>query len=109
MIRKLELNDEEDALSLQCNEQFDDSFEKKSAADANKDDMDEIQFIGERFKETKPNVDLLKPLETEEDRESKEIKLKTNEFGMVELEDLGLGLKKKVPTKYLLKSYNQFL
>ena len=80
MIRKLELNDEEDALSLQCNEQFDDSFEKKSAADANKDDMDEIQFIGERFKETKPNVDLLKPLETEEDRESKEIKLKVKKL-----------------------------
>ena len=38
----------------------------------------------------------MKPLDAVEEDENKDIKTRRNEFGMLEMEDLGLGLKKKV-------------
>ena len=97
--RKLELNDEEDEndLSLECNEEieeFDDSYEKKEEIEEETVNDDEPKTL--KTNEEKSNVNLLKPLDAVEEDENKDIKTRRNEFGMLEMEDLGLGLKKKV-------------
>ena len=115
--KQLELNEveeEEDNLSLACNEQFDDSFEKKGSISGgagdvdedgknNDDDDAEVKIINEvakrdviKSEEGGGSVDLLKPLEPTEEDQSKGLGVKMNEFGMLEVEDLGLNLKKKV-------------